>query len=146
MKCKLHALLVSMLLIGLLHLCLIPASADPEPKLNVGVFGASLMTGLRQAGFVISNDNEDVIATDIHYTFTVTGGFGDSIDYTLEGQKDELRGNQAFLFSTRSIRGFGPVTLTLTTVSSNVQEGTATSKGFQLGPYTLSIPYVLAWF
>ena len=146
MKCKIHALLVSMLLIGLLHVCLIPASADPEPELNVGVFGASLLTGLRQAGFVISNDNEDVIATDIHYTFTVTGGFGDSIEYTLEGQKDELRGNQALLFSTPTISGFGPVTLTITTVSSNVQDATATNRGFQLGPITLSVPYVLACF
>jgi hypothetical protein len=146
MKYKRCVLIIGMLLIILLHLCLITASADPDPELNVGVFGASMMTGLRQAGFVISNDNEDFVATDIHYTFTVTGGFDDSIDYTMEGQKDELRSNQAFLFSTPSISGFGPVTLTITTVSSNAQDVTATRSGFQLGPYTMSTPYVLAWF
>ena len=50
-----------------------------------------------------------------------------------------------YSISTNKAKGFGPVTLTMTATSSNAGEATATSQGFQLGPYTISKTYLMAW-
>ena len=140
---KVFSILVGSLLISIIFSFNI--SADEIDDINVGVFGASLLTGLRQAGGVIINNKNETVY-NISYTFSVIGINDEFIDYVDYGFKDELGVNSAFLFSTKFVNGFGPVIISLNASLSNgfyIQEST---NGFQLGPFTFSKPYVLAWF
>jgi hypothetical protein len=121
-------------------------TADSESELRVGVFGASMLA-LREAGGIIWNDGLDTIL-DVQYTFTVKGGHDNSIDITISGYAGDgdMEVNQAYSISTKEVKGFGPVTLTMTATSSNADEATATSQGFQIGSYTISKTYFMAWF
>ena len=118
--------------------------ADSGPELEVGVFGASLLTGLKQAGFVIFNNGDDVIL-DITYTFKVEGGFDSSINKIISGHEEKLNSNSALLQPIQTINGFGLVTLSIEASSSNAGSSEETMKGFQIGPYTITQTYVLAW-
>jgi predicted RNA-binding protein with TRAM domain len=121
-------------------------TADLESKLRAGVFGASMLA-LREAGGIIWNDGLDTIL-DVQYTFTVKGGHDNSIDITISGYAGDgdMEVNQVYTISTNEAKGYGPVTLTMTATSSNAGEATATSQGFQIGPYTISKTYLMAWF
>ena len=145
MKEKCIGIFVCMLLIAM-TVCTLSVTADQEHELTVGLYGGSIMTGLRSAGGVIFNDNEDYVVYDIHYTLSISGGFDNSIDITIPGNKEELLPNWAILQSINDAYGFGPVTMSITVTSSNAGEVTETIKGFQIGPYTISQPYVLAWY
>ena len=118
--------------------------ADSGPELEVGVFGASLLTGLKRAGFVIFNNGDDVIL-DITYTFKVEGGFDNSINKIISGHEEKLNSNSALLQPIQTINGFGLVTLSIEASSSNAGSSEETMKGFQIGPYTITQTYVLAW-
>ena len=144
MKKKIVGIFVCMMLITI-SVCTLSVSAGSEPKLRVGVFGASIMA-LRQTGGIIWNDGLDTIR-DVQYTFAITGGFNDSINITISGDAGDgdMEVNQAYSISTNKAKGFGPVTLTMTATSSNADEATATSQGFQIGSYTISKTYLMAW-
>jgi len=105
------------------------------------------MLALRQAGGIIWNDGFNTIQ-DVQYTFTITGGSDDSINIKISGDAadGDIEVNQVYSISTNEAKGFGPVTLTMTVTSSNAGEVTATSQGFQIGPYTISKTYFMAWF
>ena len=143
MKKKIIGMFVCTLMI--IPVCTLSVSAYQESELRVGVFGASIMA-LRQAGGIIWNDGLDTIR-DVQYTFTITGGFNDSINITISGDAGDgdMEVNQAYSISTKEAKGFGPVTLTMTATSSNADEATATSQGFQIGSYTISKTYLMAW-
>ena len=145
MKKKIIGIFVCTLLITI-SVCTLSVSAYSEPELRVGVFGASLLA-LRQAGGIIWNDGVDTIR-DVKYTFTIKGGYENSINITISGDAGDgdMEVNQAYSIPTKEARGFGPVTLTMTATSSNADEATATSKGFQIGQYTISKTYLMAWF
>ena len=145
MKKKIIGIFVCMLLITI-SVCTLSVTADPEPKLRVGVFGASVLA-LRQAGGIIWNDGVDTIL-DVQYTFTIRGGYDNSINITIsdDAGDGDIEVNQVYTISTNEAKGYGPVTLTMTATSSNADEATATSKGFQIGPYTISKTYLMAWF
>ena len=143
MKKKICGIFVCTLLITI-SVCTLSASADPESELRVGVFGASMMSGLRRVGGIIYNDGLDTIQ-DVQYTFTITGGSDDSIDITISDDVGNIENNQAYMISTNEAQGYGPVTITMTATSSNAGEATATSQGFQIGPYTISKTYLMAW-
>ena len=144
MKKKIIGIFVCMLLITI-SVCTLSASADPESELRVGVFGASMLA-LRQAGGIIWNDGFNTIQ-DVQYTFTITGGYNDSINITISGDAGDgdMEVNQVYSISTNKAKGFGPVTLTMTATSSNADEATATSQGFQIGSYTISKTYLMTW-
>ena len=144
MKKKIIGIFICMLLITI-SVCTLSASADPESELRVGVFGASMMSGLKRVGGVMYNDGLDTIQ-DVQYTFTITGGSDDSIDITISDDVGNIENNQGYMISTNEARGYGPVTITMTATSSNADEATATSQGFQIGPYTISKTYLMAWF
>ena len=151
---KIFVILVSMLFIAtILPIATMAGSesdpeitADSESKLRVGVFGASVLA-LRQAGGIIWNDGIDTIR-DVKYTFTIRGGYDNSINITISGDAGDgdMEVNQVYSISTNKAKGYGPVTLTMTATSSNADEATATSKGFQIGSYTISKTYFMAWF
>ena len=154
MKRKILGILISMLLIAtMLPITTMAGSesdpeitADSESKLRVGVFGASMLA-LRKAGGIIWNDGLDTIR-DVQYTFTIRGRYDNSIDITISGDAGDgdMEVNQVYSISTNKAKGFGPVTLTMTATSSNADEATATSQGFQIGSYTISKTYLMAWF
>jgi len=145
MKNKICGIFVCTLLITI-SFCTLSVSANQESELRVGVFGASMLA-LRQAGGILWNDGDDTIQ-DVQYTFTIKGGSGDSINVKISGVAGDgdIEVNQVYSISTREARGFGPVTLTMTVTSSNAGEATASSQGFQIGPYTISKTYFMAWF
>ena len=145
MKKKIIGIVVCTLLITI-PVCALPISESIEPKLKVGVFGASIMA-LRQAGGIIWNDGLDMVQ-DVKYTFTIRGGNDNSINITIsdDAGDGDIEVNQVYTISTKEARGYGPVTLTMTATSSNADEATATSQGFQIGPYTISKTYFMAWF
>ena len=60
MKKKIIGIFVCMLLITI-PVCTLSASADPESELRVGVFGASMLSGLRRVGGIIYTDGLDTI-------------------------------------------------------------------------------------
>ena len=142
MKKKIIGIFVCTLMI--IPVCTLSASADPESELRVGIFGASMMSGLRRVGGIIYNDGLDTIQ-NVQYTFTITGGSDDSIDITISDDVGNIENNQGYMISTNEARGYGPVTITMTATSSNAGEATATSQGFQIGPYTISKTYLMAW-
>jgi hypothetical protein len=141
MKKKIVGMFVCTLMI--IPVCTLSVSADSESELKVGVFGASIMA-LRQAGGIIWNDGLDTIQ-DVQYTFTITGGSDDSIDITISDDVGNIENNQGYMISTKGAKGYGPVTITMTATSSNAGEATATAQGFQIGPYTISKTYLMAW-
>ena len=151
---KIFVILVSMLFIAtILPIATMAGSesdpeitADSESKLKVGVFGASMLA-LREAGGIIWNDGFDTIR-DVQYTFTIRGGYDNSINITIscDAGYGDMEVNQVYSISTNKAKGYGPVTLTMTATSSNADEATATSKGFQIGSYTISKTYLMAWF
>ena len=143
MKKKIIGIFVCTLLITI-PVCTLSASADPESELRVGVFGASMLSGLRRVGGIIHTDGLDTIQ-DVQYTFTVTGGSDDSIDITISDDIGNIEYNQAYMISTNEAQGYGPVTITITATSSNAGEATATAQGFQIGPYTISKTCLMAW-
>ena len=145
MKNKICGIFVCTLLITI-SVCTLSVSAYQESELRVGVFGASMLA-LRQAGGIIWNDGVDTIR-DVQYTFTIRGGYDNSINITISGDAGDgdMEVNQAYSIPTKEAKGFGLVTLTMTATSSNADESTATAKGFQIGPYTISKTYLMAWF
>ena len=142
MKKKIVGMFVCTLMI--IPVCTLSVSADSESELRVGIFGASMLSGLRRVGGIIYNDGLDTIQ-DVQYTFTITGGSDDSIDITISDDVGNIENNQAYMISTKGAQGYGPVTITMTATSSNAGEVTATSQGFQIGPYTISKTYLMAW-
>jgi hypothetical protein len=107
-----------------------------------------LLTGLRQTGGVVINNKNETIY-NIAYTFSVIGNNETFLDYVDHGFIDELGVNSAFLFSTphaTSVNGFGPVIISLNASLTSGFYIEKSTSGFQLGPFTLSKPYILAWF
>jgi hypothetical protein len=136
---------IIVILLFLIPLLSIQICADSGPELQAGVFGSSLLTGLKQAGsFVFNNGNQDIL--DITFTFTVEGGFDNSINIEIPNNRDTLPPNTTYLLITNEINGFGPVELSIYVTSSNAGSLEETIKGFQLGSYTLTQPYLLSWF
>jgi lipopolysaccharide export LptBFGC system permease protein LptF len=131
MKKKIIGIFVCMLLITI-SVCTLSASADPESELR--------------AGGIIWNDGLDTIR-DVQYTFTIRGGYDNSINITIsdDAGDGDIEVNQVYTISTNEAKGYGPVTITMTVTLSNAGEVTATSQGFQIGPYTISKTYLMAW-
>jgi len=115
------------------------------PDLQVGVFGGSILTGFRRVGGVINNNGDDLVY-NIEYTLSITGGYDDSINLIKTGSYDELIPSQSIILTTNEIYGFGTVTIELKAISSNTGSAEDTITGFQIGSYTISQPYITAWF
>jgi hypothetical protein len=119
--------------------------ANSGPGLQVGVFGTSLLTGLKRAGSVIyNNGDEDVL--DITFTFSVIGGYDDSINKIILGEIEILQPNTSYLITTNKINGFGPVIISNYVDSSNSGMTEEVINGFQLGSFTITQPYFISWY
>lgn len=127
-----------------------PVTADEgmnlidESDLHVGVFGASMLSGLRRAGFVITNNGDEII-NNIQWKFTIESISDDSIDITYSDEIETMDYNEGFQFTTPAANGMGLVELTIAASSSNAGEVTETVTGFQIGPYTLCKTVLFAW-
>ena len=142
MKRIIIIIVFSLFLIPLLS---IPTIANSGPELQVGVFGSSLLTGLRRAGsFVFNSGDENIL--DITFTFTVIGGFDEAINLVIPNERDILEPNSSYLLTTNSVNGFGPIELSIHATSSNAGSIEETIKGFQLGSFTICQPYTLSWY
>jgi len=115
------------------------------PELQVGIFGASLAGGLRKTGFIIYNKGDEPIL-NIQYIFSIKGGANNEIDYSYSKEIEPLKFNSAYQFLTNEVYGFGMVTLSLSVSSSNAGDKTLSIFAFQIGPYTISRPWILSWY
>lgn len=116
-----------------------------DPVLHVGVFGASMLGGLRSAGFILANYGDESIK-DIQWVFSIKGVSNNEIDVTYSGEFGSLDYNQGYQYTTSYVKGFGLVTVSITATSSNAGESTETMNGFQIGPYTLGRSLISAWY
>jgi len=114
------------------------------PELQVGVFGGSISTGFRRVGGVIYNNGDESVY-DIAYTLSIKGGYDNSIDIIKSGNYGELIPTQSLIPLTNEVHGFGLVTISLSATSTNAGSSEDSIIGFQIGPYTISQPYVIAW-
>lgn len=121
-------------------------SSNPV-HLDVSIFGASLLTGIRQLGFAVHNTGgnpHDKTIEDIMVTFTVKSLDDENIDFSYSKEIDSMAYNEGNQFLTNAINGFGPVKLSLMASSSNAGEVSKTIKGYQIGSITLSQNFLLS--
>ena len=148
MKKKIIGIFIFMMVITTAFFFPVTADEDmnliDESELHVGVFGASMLSGLRRAGFVIANYGDEII-NDIQWTFTIESILDDSIDLTYSDEIESMAYNEGYQFTTPEANGVGLVELTIAASSSNAGEVTETVTGFQIGPYTLYKTVLSAW-
>ena len=127
-------------------LIIIPSSsyANSESGLQVGVFGASILIGMDRVGCFIHNSGNEVI-DDIIITFKVVGGYNDAINLVINDEKDILQPNSSYIITTNTIRGFGPIELSIEVTSSNAGSAEKTIHGFQIGDFSITQSYLFAW-
>ena len=120
---------------------------SPDVEMDVSVFGASVITGIRQVGFSIhhsgGNPNDEIIH-DISIMFTIQSISDENIDFSYSKEIESMAYNQGFQFLTNAITGSGAVELTVTASSSNAGETSQTIHGFQIGSITLAQPFFLS--
>jgi hypothetical protein len=118
---------------------------DDASVLHVGLFGASILGGLRNAGFILANyGNESIM--DIQWIFSIKSVSNNDIDISYTGEIESLKYNQGYQYTIHQIYGFGFVELTITATSSNTSEVNEIMNGFQIGPYTLGRSLISAWY
>jgi len=122
-------------------------TVSTNAEMQVTLFGASFITGIRQVGFSLrnagGNPNDETIH-DISWTFTVKSIADDSIDFSYLDEVESMAYNEESQFLTNAISGSGPVTLSISASSSNPEEVSKTIKGYQIGPITLSQNFFLS--
>ena len=110
--------------------------ADPGAKLEIKIYGGfPILFGMDNVGGAIGNTG-DTTAHDVSFSFSVIGGFADSIHYTYEDFWGDLIPDQGIGVVTNQVHGLGPVTITLSATSSSADYVTETAKGFQIGSFT----------
>ena len=115
-----------------------------EPILQIGIFGASFAGGFKKTGFIIYNKGDEPIV-DIQYVFSIKGGADNDIDYSYSKEIEPLNFNSAYQFITNEVHGFGVVTLSLSVSSSNAGDKNLSISAFQIGPFTISRPWIFSW-
>lgn len=125
---------------------IIPISsyANSESGLQAGIFGASILIGMDRVGCFIHNSGNEVI-DDIIITFKVEGGYNDAINLVINDEKDILQPNSSYIITTNTIRGFGPIELSIEVTSSNSGSTEKTINGFQIGDFSITQSYLFAW-
>ena len=143
---KMNFLIITFVIISL-SLPLITAentSNNFSPELQIGIFGASLAGGLRKTGFMIYNNGDEPIL-NIQYVFSIKSSANNEINYSYSKEIEPLKFNSAYQFVTNEVHGFGMMTLSLS-VSSNAGDKNLSISAFQIGPYTISRPWILSWY
>ena len=144
---KMNFLIITFVIISL-SLPLITAentSNNFSPELQIGIFGASLAGGLRKTGFMIYNNGDEPIL-NIQYVFSIKSSANNEINYRYSKEIEPLKFNSAYQFVTNEVNGFGMVTLSLSVSSSNAGDKKLSISAFQIGPYTLSWPWIFSWY
>ena len=144
---KINFLIITFVIISL-SLPLITAentSNNFSPELQIGIFGASLAGGLRKTGFMIYNNGDEPIL-NIQYVFSIKSSANNEINYSYSKEIEPLKFNSAYQFVTNEVHGFGMVTLSLIVSSSNAGDKNLSISAFQIGPYTISQPWILSWY
>jgi len=144
---KINFLIITFVIISL-SLPLITAentSNNFSPELQIGIFGASLAGGLRKTGFMIYNNGDEPIL-NIQYVFSIKSSANNEINYSYSKEIEPLKFNSAYQFVTNEVHGFGMVTLSLSVSSSNAGDKDLSISAFQIGPYTISRPWILSWY
>ena len=144
---KINFLIITFVIISL-SLPLITAentSNSFSPELQIGIFGASLAGGLRKTGFMIYNNGDEPIL-NIQYVFSIKSSANNEINYSYSKEIEPLKFNSAYQFVTNEVHGFGMVTLSLIVSSSNAGDKNLSISAFQIGPYTISQPWILSWY
>jgi hypothetical protein len=107
-----------------------------ETEISLFFTGPFRSFGLPIVSYAVWNKG-DVTAKDVSCTFTIKGGFDDSIDFTHSTDWGDISPE----YSTGTalvnyVNGFGPVTISAIATCSNAEDNTKNCKGFQLFHYT----------
>jgi hypothetical protein len=73
------------------------------------------------------------------------GDLGDSINKIINDHQEILITNSLYFVTINSVNVFGPITMSIKAISSNAGLTYETIKGFQIGEYSITESYLLAW-
>lgn len=73
------------------------------------------------------------------------GDLGNSINKIINDHQEILIPNSLYFVTINSVNVFGSITLSIEAISSNAGLTYETIKGFQIGEYSITQPYLLAW-
>ena len=119
-------------------------SLETEESLHVGVFGSSMLIGLRRVGCLITNPGEDTL-NDVHWMFTVRDVNSDIFLFAYDDYAEVLDPSMSIIFSTDQVNDIGFVEITATVNCSQTGEITDSKMMFQLGPFFIGPPFLLAY-
>jgi hypothetical protein len=131
-------------LIIILIIIPISSNANTESEVQVGVFGASILIGMNRVGCFIHNSGVENI-NNIIITFSIKGGFDDTINLIINDQKEILQPNSSYIITTNEIKGFGPIELSIEVTASNAESSEKTINGLQIGDFSITQTYLFAW-
>jgi hypothetical protein len=119
-------------------------SLENEESLHVGVFGSSMLIGLRRVGCLITNPGENTLH-DVHWVFSIREVDSDVLIFTYDEYAEELDPSMSIIFSTDQVNDIGFVEITATVNCSQTGEITDSKMMFQLGPFFIGSPFLLAY-
>lgn len=115
-----------------------------EESLHVGVFGSSMLVGLRRVGCVITNPGENVLH-NVHWMFTIKDVDMDIFIFAYDDYVETLDPQISFIFSIDQLNDIGFVEITATANCSQTGEVTESKIMLQLGPFFIGPPFLFAY-
>ena len=128
---------VSILLCLLVLVPMVSASrASPSPELQLNILGSLPIPVFANTVSGIIANTGDTPLYNVSYQMTIQGGVLGAINTTYEDGWSEIPVGTALGVAIIEVRGFGPVTITLSASATDVETMTITAKGIQLGFFT----------
>ena len=122
----------------------IEESLETEESLHVGVFGSSMLIGLRRVGCLMTNPGENTLH-DVHWVFSIKEADSDDVLFTYDDYTETLDPSMSIIFSTGQVNDIGFVEITATVNCSQTGEITDSKMMFQLGPFFIGPTFFLAY-
>jgi len=122
----------------------IEESLETEESLHVGVFGSSMLIGLRRVGCLITNPGENTLH-DVHWVFSIKEADSDDVLFTYDDYTETLDPSMSIIFSTGQVNDIGFVEITATVNCSQTGEITDSKMMLQLGPFFIGPTFFLAY-
>ena len=148
MKQKIIVCMVCSIVLSISISSIIPAKPEErletEESLHVGVFGSSLLIGVRRVGCLITNSGEDELY-DVHWMFMIKDIKKDLFIFAYDDYIETLEREISIVFSTIQFNNKGFVEITATVNCSQTGEVTDSKTMLQLGSFFIGPPFILAY-
>jgi hypothetical protein len=147
-KQKIIVCMICLIVTSLSLSSVIPAKPEEdlgtEESLHVGLFGSSLLVGLRRVGCVITNPGEDALH-NVHWMFTIKDVDMDIFIFAYDDYVETLDPQISFIFSIDQLNDIGFVEITATANCFQTGEVTESKIMLQLGPFFIGPPFLFAY-